>query len=171
MSPLCVTYIYRFKTIIHKTLETQTATCSQQSARERLRPEVHDLVNRRKQVNQPQWYALLFVPGPGEQGCWSHLNKHRGRTDRLINATSFRWMAHLFVHHRLPVLLSLPTALFFKLYLFCSTVYIRSTCGIQAVGTTVIIHVRVSEDLAIADVDQKTSLPSCQETDRKWATA
>lgn len=90
-----------------------TTTCSQHSARERLRPEVHDLVNRRKQVNQPQWYALLFVPGPGEHGCWSHLNKHTGRTDRLINATSFRWMAHLFVHPRLPVLLSLPTALFF----------------------------------------------------------
>lgn len=76
-------------------------------------------------------------------------------------------MAHLFVHPRLPVLLSLPTALFFKLYLFCSTVYTRSTCGIQAVGTTVIIHIRVSEDLAIAYVDQKTSLPNCQETDRK----
>ncbi len=63
--------------------------------------------------------------------------------------------------------ISLPTALFFKLYLFCSTVYTRSTCGIQAVGTTVIIHIRVSEDLAIAYVDQKTSLLSCQETDRK----
>lgn len=71
----------------------------------------------------------------------------------LINATSLRWMAHLFVHPRLPILLSLLlTGLFFKLYLFCSTVYIRPTCGIQAVGTTVIFHIHVNEDLAIADI-------------------
>jgi len=84
---------------------------------------------------------------------------YRGRTDRLINATGLRWMAHLFVHHRLPILLSvLLTGLFFNLYLFCSTVYIRSTCGIQAVGTTVIFHIHINEDLAIL-IDQTFQLP------------
>lgn len=37
------------------TIEIQNSNIfSQQSARERLRPEVHDLVNRKEQVNQPQ---------------------------------------------------------------------------------------------------------------------
>lgn len=126
------------------TLEIQTAICCQRKAQAwGSRP------SKQKGASEPTSMicSAFCSRSRAARVLITPKQTYRGRTDRLING----WMAHLFVHPRLSILLSLLTGLFFKLYLFCSTVYTRSTWGIQAVGTTVIFHIRVNEDLAIAE--------------------